>query len=295
MDLDLESLSCFVAAAEHLHFGRAATAVSLSAAAFGTRIKGLEEDLGARLFDRTTRSVVLTEAGHALLPQARRCLVEAERCASVVRGGPSPYTLTLGTRFELGLSYLVPAIDPLARTRPERTLHLHFGDTEDLLERLRRREVDAVVTSARVTDPGLEYARLHEERYALVGLPRLLQQRPVRRAADVSCHALIDLHADLPLFRYVLDARPSHESWRFESVHYFGTIAAIRARVLAGAGLAVLPEYFLREDLKRKRLTRVLPRTQLATDWFRLIWHSTHPRGAALRALAAELAERPLR
>lgn len=295
MDLDLESLRCFVAGAEQLHFGRAAASVALSPAAFGTRVRKLEETLGAPLFERTTRSVLLTGAGHALLPQARRCLHEAERCAAVVRDGDrSPFSLTLGTRFELGLSYLVPAIDPLARARPERTLHLSFGDSAELLARLRRRELDAVVTSARIHDAGLQYARLHEEHYVFVGHPRVLRDGPVRGPADVSQHVLVDAHPDLPLFRYFLDARPSHESWRFGSLCYFGAIAAIRARVLAGAGLAVLPLYFVREDLKRKRLQRVLQRTRLGSDWFRLIWHATHPRDAELRELAAELAAREL-
>ena len=77
---DLESLRCFHAAAQHLNFRIAARTVGLSPAAFGDRIKRLEQTYDTRLFERTTRRVALTPAGERLWPQARRCLDEAARC-----------------------------------------------------------------------------------------------------------------------------------------------------------------------------------------------------------------------
>lgn len=66
----LDSLRCFAAAARLLNFRAAARTVALTPAALGQRIQKLEEELGAQLFRRTTRSVALTEAGLALLPAA---------------------------------------------------------------------------------------------------------------------------------------------------------------------------------------------------------------------------------
>jgi len=66
----IESLRCFTAAAKLLNFRAAARSVALTPAAFGQRIKQLEEQLGTSLFHRTTRSVRLTESGLALLPAA---------------------------------------------------------------------------------------------------------------------------------------------------------------------------------------------------------------------------------
>src|SRR5687768_3422716 len=125
---DLESLRCFEAAAVHLSFRVAAAQVALSPAAFSDRIRRLEEVLDTRLFERTTRRVVLTPAGRRLLPQARRCLEEARRCLDAVRedGTRTPFEIVLGTRYELGLSWLVPALDGLRDARPERTVHLYF-------------------------------------------------------------------------------------------------------------------------------------------------------------------------
>ena len=76
---DLESLRCFDAAATHLNFRAAARALAMSPTAFGDRIKRLEELLGARLFERSTRRVMLTEAGQRLREHARRCIDAAAR------------------------------------------------------------------------------------------------------------------------------------------------------------------------------------------------------------------------
>jgi LysR family glycine cleavage system transcriptional activator len=292
---DLISLGCFVAAGTHLNFRTAARLCALSPAAFGQRIRLLEEQVGATLLERTTRRVRLSPAGERLLPHARALLEGAEQCARVAQEDRvHPFELTLGTRFELGLSWIVPALDELEAKNPARRIHLFFGDS-DLLARVQRGELDAAVTSARIAHPQLRVAALCEERYAFVGGKRMLKKQPLCGARDADTHTLIDVHPDLPLFRYLLDASRAGEAFRFRRTEHMGTIAAVRARVLAGAGVAVLPEYFVREDLARGRLVRILPRTRLPTDWFRLVWRAGHPRETQLQALAAELAVLPLR
>jgi LysR family transcriptional regulator, glycine cleavage system transcriptional activator len=294
--LDLESLRCFVHAAAQLSFRVAAKACALSPAAFGDRIRRLEEELRAPLFERTTRKIALTAAGERLLPQARRCLDEAERCRAAVSSDErAPYELLLGTRFELGLSWVVPALGQLEQRHPERRLHLYFGDTPDLLPRVLRGELSCMITSARLTTPGLSFVRLHEEQYVVVAQAGLIKRRPFVTAADARQHVLLDVHSDLPLFRYFLDARSAREVWQFGAVRHLGAIAAVRARALEGAGIAVLPHYFVRQDLERKRLVRLMSKTKLPSDWFRLVWRSGHAREVELRQIAAELCELPLR
>src|SRR5437867_4418614 len=172
--MDLESLRCFDAAATHLSFRVAASTVALSPAAFGDRIKRLEQELAAALFARTTRRVALTAAGLRLVPQARRVLDEAARCSRVVhqRGVAPPFALSLGTRFELGLSWITAALPQLQAQHPERTLHLVFGDSPDLVARVRNGLVDCVVTSARLTAGELSYEVLHDEDYVFVASAR---------------------------------------------------------------------------------------------------------------------------
>jgi LysR family glycine cleavage system transcriptional activator len=291
---DLESLRCFEAAAVALSFRRAARAVALSPAAFSDRIRQLEEQLGAALFARNTRQVSLTVAGEQLLPQARRTLLEAQRCLARPGQAAPAFELTVGTRFELGLSWLTTALGALERARPDRVLHLRFGDSEELIRHAREGSLDAVISSIRLGTPGLRYELLLREDYALVGGADLLARTPLRGPSDCGAHTLLDCLPDLPLFRYFVDTRPAGESWSFSGLRYLGTIAAVKHRVLEGAGVAVLPRYYVAADLKARRMREPLPKADVLSDHFRLIWRTGHPREADLRALAHELRQRPL-
>lgn len=293
---DLESLRCFVAAAETPSFRRAAARVALSPAAFSERIKRLEDLLGAALFARTTRTVDLTPAGRRLLGPARAAIEAAEACVIAVRpeGGPAPVRIRLGTRFELGLSFIVPALDDLRAARPERRVDLYFGESDGLLDRLLEGRLDAVLTSLRLDRAGFAYAPLHEEAYVFCAAPGLLAITPMAGPGDAACHRLADTQPDLPLFRYFRDARPPEEVWAFGDVELMGTIAAVRARLLAERAVAVLPRYFVQPDLDAGRLVALLGDTVLPTDRFRLIWRAADPLGPELHALADALRQRPL-
>ncbi len=290
--VDFDSLRCFTAAANTLNFRAASQQVGLSPAAFSERIRRLEEDLGVRLFERTTRRTHLTAAGHRLLPHALQLLEDVAACRRIANADEAnlPFTLTLGTRYELGVSWLAPALDPLRRTRPNRTIHLTMGDSPELLERTRTGQIDATVTSSRLTEGAFRYATLHEETYAFVGTDQI-----VRGPEDVRGLTLIDVADDLPLFRYLLDALPDGRPWPFAGHSYMGGIAAIRVRVLAGDGVAVLPRYFIGPDLAAGRLRELLPDQPLLRDAFRLVWRAHHPMERALLELAEELRALPLR
>ncbi|HEX9297567.1 MAG TPA: LysR family transcriptional regulator [Polyangiaceae bacterium] len=291
---DLESLRCFERAAALLNFRRAAAAVGLSPAAFGDRIRRLEDQIGRRLFVRTTRQVALTPEGDRLLHQARRALEEARRCLDPAGAGEKPpFELTIGTRFELGLSWLTPTLANLRRARPERTLHLYFGD-EDLLPRVRSGGVDCAVSSARITMWYLRYELLHREDYVMMASPEVLAKNALARPSDARRHTLLDLHPDLPLFRYFLDARPPGEAWDFEATEYLGTISAVRYRLLEGAGVAVLPRYFSQREVSSGALVPLLGNTDLQHDHFRLVWRAGHPYEEEIRQLASELRDIPL-
>jgi DNA-binding transcriptional LysR family regulator len=291
--VDLDSLRCFDAAATTLNFRAAAGRVGLSPAAFSDRMQRLESALGASLFERTTRQVGLSEAGRRLLPKAREILAAAERlrAAAVPGAVATPYELYLGARYEQSLSWLCPALTPLARAHPERTIHLYNGDSPDLLLRLERGDLDAVVASMRLTSPKLTYATLHPEEYVLVSKRRCLVRRQ-----DAAGLTLIDVSRDLPLFRYFLDALPEADPWLFAHVEYMGGIGNIKRRLLDGNDrVAVLPRYFVRAELAGRRLVRLMPRVRLRPDAFRLVWRTGHPRTADLVALAEELRKSPLR
>jgi DNA-binding transcriptional LysR family regulator len=297
MLIDVESLRCFEAAATALSFRAAAARVALSPAALSDRVRRLEEQLGERLFERTTRRVSLTAAGLRLLPHARQLLENHGRCQEIARGAEHdpPFELRVGTRFELGLSWLVPALPTLEAAAPGRTLHLTFGDHPDLLGRVMQGSLDAAVSSARIAGAAVDYRVLHRESYVFVAAAALLRKRPLRKPAEAAAHTLVDISPDLPLFRYFLDQAGGTVAWRFGRLEFLGTIGAVRQRVMQERGVAVLPEYFVAEDLARGRLRRLLTGVRLLEDSFRLFWRRGHPQAAALARLADELRALPLR
>jgi DNA-binding transcriptional LysR family regulator len=289
----LDSLRCFEAVATTLRFRAAAVRVHLSPAALSERIRRLEEGLGARILTRTTRSVSLTEAGQRLLPLTRNILglIESMPGAAGGREAPRQYELVVGTTYEISLSWLCPILGPLARKRPQRTLHLHNSNSSDLLGALERGDLDAVVASFRFSSPRLSYAALHDEEYLLVGSDASLRGREAARALT-----LVDIGPDLPLFRCFLDAQKDAEPWPFARVEYMGGIANVRHRLLDGEGrVAVLPRFFIRSDVSSGSLRRLMPRVRLRSDSLRLVWRSGHPREAELIALAHDLRAFPLR
>lgn len=293
----IDSLRCFAAAAKLLHFRSAARSVALTPAAFGQRIKQLEEQLGVPLFRRTTRSVQLTEAGLALLPVAERTLLAAAECVRVAAAGErglSPVDVVLGTRHELGHSWILPQLDPLAKEHPWLRLHLYFGSGSDLLLRVRTMEIDCAVTSTPLADPKLDAVPLHREDYVFVGAKKLLASKPLSRAEHAEAHTLLDIDPSLPLFRYFRDAPGGGNRLRFGAVLRLGTIEAIRSRAVAGVGAAVLPEYLVREDLAKKRLVRVFPRVALQPDWFRLVFRADDPRRSIYDRIAEHMIAVPL-
>jgi DNA-binding transcriptional LysR family regulator len=292
----VESLRCFAAAAKFLNFRAASRAVALTPAAFGQRIKQLEDQLGAQLFVRTTRSVRLSTAGLALLPAARRALASMEECTRAVNatGTLPPMDIVLGTRHELGLSWILPQVDRLKELFPSVELHLYFGSGPDLVNRVRNMQIDCAVTSTRLADPKLEALRLHREDYVLVGTPALLARNPFDSVDDSVNHTLIEISDDLALFRYWSDA-PKGQTLAFAKLGRFGTIEAIRQRVLAGAGVGVIPKYLVQPDLDAKRLKIILPKVVPLHDYFRLVIRADDARRSVFEALAKALSEQPLR
>lgn len=284
-----ECLACFEAAAGTLNFGKAAKRVHLSPAAFGQRIRQLEELLGLELFVRTTRKVSLSDAGHRVLPQIRKLLREMSDLAALGADQSVPLVrdIQIGTRHELGLSWLLPLLPKLEARVPGTTIHLRFGDSADLLLDVEAGEIDAAICSVRMAQRTLSYQLLHKEMYQLVASPKLLSKDPIRSLEAALSHTLIDVNAQLPLASYWLDADKDRSFMQFEKVRYLGTIRAIRDFVLRGAGIAVLPSYFVEKDLRQGRLATVLPSRRCLTDNFRLLY----PENSLLQPVFHDFAE----
>ncbi|MEE9357828.1 LysR family transcriptional regulator [Candidatus Vondammii sp. HM_W22] len=130
--MNINELHAFVTVAEISSFSAAAEQLHLTQPAVSKRVSTLERDLNTQLFDRISRKINLTEAGKALLPRARKMLLEMEdirRSISNLTGTISG-TLTMGTSHHVGLRRLPPALKRYSQEYPEVKLDIRFMDSE---------------------------------------------------------------------------------------------------------------------------------------------------------------------
>lgn len=143
--MELRQLGYFRALAEELHFGRAAQRLGIAQPALTQQIQTLERDLGAKLFQRTKRSVQLTVAGRLTLEQAIRTLEQAERTATVARkaGRGEQGSVEIGFVGSAALSgMLSKIISDYRKTNPDVELHLHELDITQQVEDVYNGRID---------------------------------------------------------------------------------------------------------------------------------------------------------
>ena len=180
----LARLSCFIAVAEELQFGRAAERLHMTQPPLSRQIQQLESELGVQLIDRTTRSVTLTPAGVAFLPDARRILQLAEGAALTVKRVPAGELGTVVVGFTAASAHAVlPRLLDSARANlPDVKLELREMVSAAQIEGLMTGELDLGMARPPLKRPGLvSRPLLHEQLVAalpadhpLVGLPRQL-------------------------------------------------------------------------------------------------------------------------
>jgi len=160
--MELRHLRYFVAVAEHLSFGRAAARLHISQPPLSRQVRALEDELGAALFVRTKRSVALTPAGAALLPEARRLLREADALKDGARHIAAGEIGTLALGFIAVAAYnVLPALAPEFRRRhPGVKLALQESTTDVLLTALKQGQIDVGLVLPPVDETGLRYAPL---------------------------------------------------------------------------------------------------------------------------------------
>src|SRR5437763_13872045 len=142
--MELRQLRYFVAVAETLNFGRAATRLNMSQPPLSRQIKAFETELGTALFTRTSRGVHLSAAGNALLTDARRLLREADAIAAGAHALGRGELGSVGLRFLSTASYnLLPRVLPeFHRRRPGVRLHLQEATSDAQTAMLREDELD---------------------------------------------------------------------------------------------------------------------------------------------------------
>ncbi|MGW4352648.1 LysR substrate-binding domain-containing protein [Nocardia sp. NPDC004582] len=188
----LRQLRYFIAVAEELHFGRAAERLHIAQPALSQRIRKLESELGARLLDRDSRRVELTEAGQILLVEARDLIARWERAKSLVdkahRGEVD--ALRVGVPPELAGRVLAAMLTAFENRQVR--VDLQELTTAEQVRLLGERELDAGLLQYPAETPGLESGPAVETPLGVV-LPRdsPLAQRTSLTLADLSGHGLV--------------------------------------------------------------------------------------------------------
>jgi DNA-binding transcriptional LysR family regulator len=184
--VELRQIRFFVAVAEDRHFGRAAERMYIAQPALSQHIRRLELELDVRLLDRSGRHVRLTPAGDAFLDAARRLLSQADEAARLARLADSGETGTvaIGVNMAAAAGVLPLALRRWSTRRPAVRPVLMAGRRPELLDLLRRRELDLAVLDGPVTDRVFETEPLVEHN-AVVLVPtthRLAGEPDVRIA-----------------------------------------------------------------------------------------------------------------
>ncbi|CAG9165863.1 LysR family transcriptional regulator [Cupriavidus respiraculi] len=167
--IDVRRLRYFVAVAEEQHFSRAAERLGISQPPLSEHISALERELGVALFQRTTRSVSLTEDGLNLLPHARRILRDIDRCGEVIRDArwERMSTLRIGILHAHAYTFLPRLLAAWARHRPDVRLTLREHATQDQTTVLLAGDVDLAFVREPVHENDLGVTRLFSEPYCI--------------------------------------------------------------------------------------------------------------------------------
>ncbi|HEY2508923.1 MAG TPA: LysR family transcriptional regulator [Streptosporangiaceae bacterium] len=187
-DLDLRLVRYFTVVAEFRHFGRAAAELLIAQPSLSRQVRRLEQQLGARLLDRTPHGTRLTDAGEVFLPKARSLLRAAAQAAAATKAAAEPSKIVIG--YTPGL-IITPAVRQLRRQQPDadvQTLHLDWNEPRGALLDHR---VDAVVTRLPLQTDDLHVTILYDE-------PRLLLIPAGHRLAGKESVTLDDI-ADEPI------------------------------------------------------------------------------------------------
>jgi DNA-binding transcriptional LysR family regulator len=272
--MEMRKLKHFVVLAEELHFGRAARRLSITQPPLSISIRGLEEEVGVRLFERTRRNVALTHAGMIFLGEARDILDRASRAVDLTQAAYRGEVgrLTVGFLASTAYTLLPPVLREFVVRFPDVSLDLRELAMPLQFEALRRADIDVGMLRPPVVDRSLASEMVLEEPmilalpagHALAKLRRVppakLATEPFvmfRREPGLLFHDLImDFCARsgfLP--RIAQEASQTH---------------AVMGLVSAGLGLALVPESVRRIGMRGvafRPVTRDAPIAQTAIAW----------------------------
>ncbi len=234
-------------------FTKAAMELELSQPALSRQVMGLEKTLGVRLFERIGRTVRLTTSGEELVNRAGPLLEELSRVSSNLSAanGTTAGRVRLGASESVAVNSLPSILRPYLQANRRVNLRLVCRTSERLPEMVASGELDMAVCAIEFDPPGLQVTRLWDEELVLV----LPVNHPSRsRAIATYSHEEFILLPSSTITRRILDHALEEKNVELKVVLEHDSPEVIKAMVLAGLGLAILPEPTVRKETRRGEL-----------------------------------------
>ena len=289
--IDLNRIAVFVRVVAAGSFTAAADALGLPTSSVSRAVAHLETELGARLLNRTTRRLSLTDAGQHFHQRMQVALAATEEAIDEVAGlaGAPRGPVRLTAPHDLGLQHLPTLVTQLIERYPGLVIELTLTSRRiDLVEE----GFDLAIRGGRLEDSSLVARKISSSELGIYGAPAYLARRGrPRTCADLERHDCL-----------VFGARGGEIPWRLEgprgpeTVTVSGPLACqdmlfLREMVLRGAGLGLLPAQIADAEVKAGRLVQVLPRYGVPGGGLYLVWPSrilVPARVVAVREFLAE-------
>ena len=254
----LHELEVFVAVADAGSFAKAGARLRLSPPAVTRAISALEDRLGARVFSRTTRSLMITEVGRRFLEHARRILIDLETAEKEAVGETAvPHGhLTVTASVTFGRSALTPIVCAFLNQNPRISISVMLSDR---LTNLIEEGIDLAVRVGPLPDSSLVAKKVGTVRRILVASPDYLARRGIPQSpADLRLHSMIAFNGLMPNreWRFV-DGRNSHSVSFMPRLEINDANAAIAAAEM-GDGITIALSYMVAEKIRDGRLVPVL-------------------------------------
>ena len=284
---DFEALAIFAKVVEMRSFAGAASELALSKATVSKAISRLEERLGARLFNRTSRRLALTDAGQRLSERATRLLVDGEAAESeALAQSTTPRGLVrLAVPMTFGVKKVAPLLPEFLSTYPDVSIDLHLSDAAvDLIGE----GFDAGLRIARLQDSSLIARRLCAMTRYTVAAPSYLKQhgRPTHpmHLAQHKCFGYAYLST--PNVWYYTNAAGEQASVRPAGSLRVNNGEALMPALLAGLGIADLPDFIVGDAIASGEVEVILKGWKQPEGAVHLVTPPGGPRPARVEVLA---------
>lgn len=295
MKVNLKLLGTFLAVAQNASFRKAAEQVSLSLPAVSMQIKQLEEQLGVALFQRTTRKVELTQEGEQLMISGRKAMAELEAGMTLIQHAADVQQgrLSFACVPTVSSSLLPAILTTFASKYPAVRVHVRELANKDLLEAVRRRDVDFAIGMVQERKSELDFAPVFVDEYCAL-LPRWYRDgdRTHISLRELARSPLLKL-AGSTAFREHVDEALRANGIEIETNYEFVHVSTLVAMAEAGLGVALLPRVAIprKTPLKVARVSEPALSRTIAIVTIR--GHSLSPSAARLVELCHRMLKLP--